>query len=113
MKTVDEYLENASPAQRAEFERIRKIVKKLVPKAEETISYGIPTFKYKGKYLLYFGAFRNHMSVFPGSELASSLKAKLEGYKISKGTVQYTEGNPVPEWAVKEIVTHRLAAISK
>lgn len=113
MSTIDEYLKNVTPSQKAEFERIRKIVYELVPDAEEVISYGIPTFKYKGKYVFYFGAFKNHMSVFPGSALAGSVKEKLEGYKIAKGTIQYTEDKLLPETIIKELIVNRLATISK
>lgn len=113
MSDIDEYLKNVTPTQRAELERIRKIVKKLVPETEEVISYGIPTFKHKGTYLLYFGAFKNHMSIFPGSALTQAVKEKLDGYKIAKGTIQFTADNPLPESIIKEIVTNRLRSISK
>lgn len=111
MSTVAEYLENVTPPQKAEYERIRKIVKQAAPEAEEVISYGIPTFKYKGKYLIYFGAFKNHMSVFPGAPL--ELKKKLKGYKLLKGTIQFTEEKPLPGSVIKEIVLSRLENISK
>lgn len=113
MKTVDEYLQKVTPAQRAEFERIRRIVKQLVPEVEEVISYGIPTFKYKGTYVLYFGAFKRHMSIFPGSALTESVKLELGAYKLAKGTVQFTEANPIPEPILKKIILHRLADIAK
>jgi uncharacterized protein YdhG (YjbR/CyaY superfamily) len=119
MPAIDEYLENIAPAQRAEYERIRKIVKQLVPEMEETISYGIPTFKYKGKYVLYFAAFKTHMSVYPiFKDLLEDLKDKLGDFKLTKetlnsrGTAQFTEGNPVPEILVREVVKRRLYTIS-
>ena len=62
---MDGYLAALTPAQRAQFERIRRIVRSIVPDAEETISYRIPTFKHRGKYLIYFAAFKDHMSVYP------------------------------------------------
>jgi uncharacterized protein YdhG (YjbR/CyaY superfamily) len=111
MRTVEDYLKNATPAQRAEYERIRRIVKRLVPNAEEVISYGIPTFKYKGKYVLYFGAFKGHMSLFPGAHLTAVLREKLSGYKMAKGTIQFTEDHPIPDSVVEEIVSERLAEI--
>src|SRR5687768_7626930 len=110
MATIDEYLKHVTPPQKTEFERIRKIVKSLVPESEETITYGIPTFKYKGKYLIYFGAFKNHMSIFPGAPL--SLKQKLKGYKLLKGTIQFTEENPLPASIIRELVKNRLTEIS-
>lgn len=113
MKTIDEYLANVSSSQRTELERIRKIVAKTVPEAEECISYGMPTFKLKGKYLFYFAAFKNHMSIFPGSYLVEATKEKLTKFKISKGTVQFTADNPIPEDTIKEIVLLRKADITK
>lgn len=106
MKTVNEYLQNATSPQKAEYERIKSIVKKLVPKAEEVISYGIPTFKYKGKYLIYFSVAKSHMSVYP-------TLGKVKPTKGTKGTFRFTEDKPVPEAVIKEIVTTRLAAIDK
>ena len=110
MPTIAEYLKNITPPQKAEFERIRKIVKSIVPDAEEAISYGIPTFKYKGTYLIYFGAFKNHMSVFPGAPVA--IKDKLKDYKLGKGTIQFTEEKPLPDSIIRELVSNRLSEIS-
>lgn len=110
---IDEYLENvATPTQRVALERIRKITKQLAPDAQESISYGVPTLKYKNKYLIYFGAFKNHMSVFPGSALTAKLQEKLSGFKQHKGTIQFTEDTPLPEAIIKQIVTDRLRTIN-
>ena len=87
MSTVDEYVRALTPGQREQFERIRGIVKRLVPDAEETISYRIPTFKHRGKYLIYFAAFKNHMSVYP-------TVGAVEATKGTKGTYQFTEDDP-------------------
>ncbi len=113
MSSVEEYLQNTSATQRAEFERLQNIVKGIVPDVEETISYGIPTFKYKGTYLLYFGAFKNHMSVFPGSYLIDDLQDQLKDYKIAKGTIQYTEDNLLPESVIKHLVQMRKTQIDQ
>lgn len=111
MPSVDEYLSNISAQQRAEYERIRKIVRQVVPEADEVISYGIPTFRYKGSYVLYFGAFKHHMSLFPGAPLA--IADKLQDFKVSKGTIQFTADHPVPESIITEILRVRLADIAK
>lgn len=112
MKEVNEYLSKVPPAQRAELERIRKIVKRLVPDAEESISYMMPAFKYKKKPLVYYAAFKDHMSLFPTSGPTETLKAKLAAYKVSKGTIQFTLDKPLPEPLIKEIVRARLQEIN-
>lgn len=104
MQTIDDYFTNATPSQYHEYERIRRIVFTLVPDATETMNYGIPTFKYKGKNLIHYGYFKNHVSIFPGSQPIELLKDKLHTYKLSKGTIQYDEKNPIPEEIVKELV---------
>jgi uncharacterized protein YdhG (YjbR/CyaY superfamily) len=106
VSTVDEYAQALTPGQREQFERVRGIVKRLVPDAEETISYRIPTFKYRGKYLIYFAAFKNHMSVYPTVGAVEATKGK-------KGTFQFTEDDPVPEDVVVKIVSHRVSEIDQ
>lgn len=106
---IDDYLSNATPEQRRELNRVRKIAKDLVPEAEEVISYGIPTLKYKGKHLIYFAYFTHHMSIFPGSKLSDSLKTQLQDYTFGEGTIQFTGKKPIPASAIKEIVLTRKA----
>ena len=111
METIDEYLKDVKPSQRAELERIRKIIKQAAPEVEETIKYGMPTFNYRGKRLICFAAYKNHMSLFGN---LGSLEKKLRDFKLNHiGTLQFTEENPVPEEIIKEIVEKKLAEISK
>lgn len=105
MSIIDDLLAPLEPTQRRELERIRGIVKQLCHDAEEVKTYGMPGFKYKGKYLLSFGAFKDHLSIFPGAEPIESLKEKLKAYEGSKGTIQFTLEEPIPDELVKEIVT--------
>jgi uncharacterized protein YdhG (YjbR/CyaY superfamily) len=117
--TVDEYLKNVTPDQVAEYKRIGKIVKGLVPNAEESISYGIITWKYKDKFLLYFAAYKTHMAIYPiRLSVLESLKDKLGNFRItdetkkSKATVQFTKDNPVPEVLIKKVVSKRFNDIN-
>jgi len=93
MATVADYLAGIGPDQRAAYEQIRSIVLAMVPDAEETISYGMPTLKYRGKYLIYVGAFTNHMSVFPG-------------------TIKFTPADPIPAATVEDLVRRRMTEIA-
>jgi uncharacterized protein YdhG (YjbR/CyaY superfamily) len=111
--SVDEYLKNITPEQRAEFDRVQKILNEFEPSVEQVISYGIPTFKYKGKYLLYFGAFKNHMSLFPGSGFIDDMKDELSEFKVAKGTIQFNESKPVPEEVILKILKRRRDEIDK
>lgn len=110
-KSVDEYLSNVAPQQRAELERIRALVKGLVPDAEETMSYGMPTLKYKERALVYFTASKKHMSFFPSSWAIEELKDKLEGYTTTKHAIQFTLEKPLPDALIKELVLNHVRDI--
>lgn len=104
MTVIDDLLVKTEPAQRAELERIRQKVHEVCPGAEEVKTYGMPGFKYNDKYLLSFAAFKDHMSLFPGAEPNAQLEDKLKQYKRSKGTIQFTLDNPLPDDLLTEIV---------
>lgn len=113
MSETDKYLSKVNATQRTELERVRKIVKQTVPDAEEVITYGMPGFKYKKKYLIAYAPFKNHMSIFPGSTTSESIKSKLSEFKQSKGTIQFTLEKSIPEPILIEIVKDRVKAIDK
>lgn len=104
MNDIETYLASIDPEQKKELQKIRAHIRSLVPDAKETISYGMPVFKYKTKYLIGFSGFKNHMSIFPGSEAIDILKDKLVDYKTSKGTVQFTVERGIPDDLLKEII---------
>lgn len=110
-KTIDEYLSNIEPRQRAELERIRLLVKQLVPSVEETISYRMPTLSYKNRALVYFTASKNHMSFYPSSWAIEELKGKLEGYKTTQHAIQFTLANPLPDALITELVLNHVRDI--
>lgn len=114
MSSVNAYLEQLSEEQLNEYIRIRSIAVDVLPEFEETISYGIPTIKYKGKVVIHFGAFKNHMSIFPGSgTVYSRMGDKLKPFRVSRGTLQFSAKNPIANEIVKEIIQIRLSDIYK
>lgn len=106
-KSVEEYLEAQPAAFRAALEKLRAQIKAAAPQAEESISYGMAAYKYKGP-LVYFGAFKNHCSFFPGSASVLANKEGLKGYKIAKGTIQFTPEKPIPAARIKQMVKARV-----
>ena len=71
-KTIDEYLANVKPDHRKTLQKLRQTIQTAVPSAEECISYGIPAFRLNRRVLVFFGAWANHCSFYPGS--AATLK---------------------------------------
>lgn len=105
-KTVEAYIKAAPKEARAALRNLRKIIRSVAPKAEEGISYGIPGYTYHGP-LVYFAAFPNHCSFFPGTTVSRFTK-ELKKYKTSKGTIQFSPDKPLPVSLVKRIVKARI-----
>ena len=104
MTVIDDLLSGTDAPQKAKLERIRQMVHQLCPDCEEVKTYGMPGFKYKDKYLLSFAAFKDHMSLFPGAEPVDVLKEQLKPYQLSKGTIQFTLDQPLPDDLLKQII---------
>jgi uncharacterized protein YdhG (YjbR/CyaY superfamily) len=78
------------------------------PQATETISYGMPAFKFKG-VLVWFAAFSNHCSLFPTASVIEAFKNELQGFTTSKGTIHFPTDKPLPTALVKKLVKARVA----
>ena len=78
--SVNEYIATADPHAKKALSEIRKTIKAVAPKAEEVISYQIPGYKYHGM-LVFFAAWKNHISLYPAPWGAESLKKEMAGYE--------------------------------
>jgi uncharacterized protein YdhG (YjbR/CyaY superfamily) len=112
MTYVEEYLANLTDdASRNALQHIRDIVHELASPVAETKGYGIPTFRYKGKNLVHFAAYKDHLSLFPASGAIAAYQKELAGFTQSKGTIQFTAERPIPDALLKKIILHRKADI--
>ena len=110
MKTaasVNEYIATADPHAKKALSEIRKTIKAVAPKAEEIISYQIPGYKYHGM-LVFFAAWKNHISLYPAPWGAESLKKEMSAYKGSKGTIKFPLDKPMPLTLIKKMVKYRM-----
>ncbi len=103
---VEEYLA-AIPSEiaRETLVKLRAIIRNEIPDAEEVISYGMPMFKHHGMVIGY-ACFKKHSSLFPGGTV-ERFADKLNGYKTSKGTIQFPHDHLLPESLIREIVRNR------
>jgi uncharacterized protein YdhG (YjbR/CyaY superfamily) len=109
-RDVDQYLAGVPEPARGTLNRVRAMIRSVVPaEATEGISYGIPTFNYKGS-LVAFAAFKNHCSLFPMSgSVIEAFKKELKDFQTSKGTLRFPVDKPLPAGLVKKLVRARIA----
>lgn len=106
-QTIDEYIAGFSPEIQEKLETIRATIRKAAPKAEEAISYMMPTFKLHGN-VVHFAAFKNHIGFYPGASGIAAFEEELAGYETSKGTVQFPLDKRVPLTLITKIVKFRV-----
>ncbi len=106
-RTIDEYIINFPPNVQNILQKIRQLIKDLAPKANETISYQIPTFKLNGN-LVHFAAYKNHIGFYPTPSAIKEFKKELSKYKLGKGTIQFPINQPIPYDLIKKIVKFRI-----
>jgi uncharacterized protein YdhG (YjbR/CyaY superfamily) len=105
--TIDEYHAAFEKPVKTLLNKMRKIIRKSAPDAEEIISYNIPTFK-GNKNLVHYAAFKEHIGFYPGPSAIDMFSKELEKYNTSKGTVQFPMTDPLPEALIKSIVDFRV-----
>jgi uncharacterized protein YdhG (YjbR/CyaY superfamily) len=107
-KAVDKYIASQPKAVQTPLTRVRNTIRKAVPGAEETISYGIPTFKKYGRPVIYFAGWSQHYSIYPSSDrLVAAFRDMLTPYTISKGTIRFPLSEPVPVKLIERIAKFR------
>ena len=107
----EEYLAELPATVIQKLKEIRQLIQQTNSKAEECISYGMPAFKYKGKPLVYFAAFKNHIGFYPTAAGVKAVESELSKFQYSKGAIQFPIDKKIPVTLIKKIVKIRTAQI--
>jgi uncharacterized protein YdhG (YjbR/CyaY superfamily) len=106
-KNIDEYIAGFPNDVQEILEEIRMAIRKATPDAQETISYQIPTFTLKGRYLVHFAAFKKHIGFYPAPIGNAEFKEELSVYGSGKGTAKFLLDQPIPFDLIRKIVKFR------
>jgi len=77
-RTIDQYIAGFPPDVQGFLQQIRMTIRTAAPQAEETISYRIPAFTLKGRYLVYFAAFKQHVGLYPAPTGDAKFKKQVD-----------------------------------
>jgi uncharacterized protein YdhG (YjbR/CyaY superfamily) len=110
---IDAYLATLPPDQREALQHLRDLVRRVVPEAEETMSYGMPAFKLGGRFLVSYAGWKHHCSIYPLTDTFLSAHAdELEGYGRTKGSLHFTPDAPLPDAVMTALVQARVADLA-
>ncbi len=105
---IDEYIAGFPDEIQEILQKVRMTIKKAAPKAEETISYKIPTFNLNGRYLIYFAAYKKHISIYPVPTGDETFNEEISAYQKGKGTLQFPLDKPIPYKLITRAVKFRI-----
>jgi uncharacterized protein YdhG (YjbR/CyaY superfamily) len=106
---IDEYLGTLDEPKRATLAQLRDTIAAIVPDAEQCISYGMPAFKFRGKTIAGFAAFKSHLSYLPHSgSVISQLAKDTDGYTKTKGSLHFPVDKPLPRKLVEKLLETRM-----
>ena len=107
---VDAYLAALPPGQRELLQHLRELIARVVPDAEETISYDMPSYRRAGRFFLSYAAWKKHCAIYGQNDaFVAAHSRELEGYGRTKGSLHFTPERPLPDALVEELVLARLA----
>jgi uncharacterized protein YdhG (YjbR/CyaY superfamily) len=109
---IDKFFKSVDEPKRSTLEEMRRRILEVVPDAEQTIKYGMPAFLKDGWCFVCIAPFKNHINWSPySSGVFPHLDKELEGYVVSKGSMQFAIDKPLPKTLVKKLIRVRLAEI--
>ena len=107
-RNIDEYITGFPDEVQKILGKVRATIKKAAPKAEETISYQIPTFTLRGRYLIYFAGYKKHIGLYPAPTGVEKFKAAIAEYGSGKATLKFPLEKPIPFGLISNIVKFRV-----
>jgi uncharacterized protein YdhG (YjbR/CyaY superfamily) len=109
---VEAYFAAQPEPQRTTLLAMRATLARLLPDADEVLSYGVPTFKVGGKGVAGLAAHAKHCGYLPMSgSVTHALAERLTGYSVTKGSVRVPADQPLPEDLIAALVDARLAEL--
>jgi uncharacterized protein YdhG (YjbR/CyaY superfamily) len=111
---VDAILASIPSDQRELLERVRRTIAAAAPEAEESITYGMPAFRYHDRSLMSYSPFKQHCSLFPMSgAVIGRHRDQLASFETGKGTLRFTPSHPIPADVIVALVHDRMAEIDE
>jgi uncharacterized protein YdhG (YjbR/CyaY superfamily) len=106
--SIDEYIKSFPNDVQVILEKIRQTIRDSAPEAIETISYQMPTFKLRGKNLVHFAGYKNHVGFYPTPSGIVAFEKELSKYRTGKGTIQFKLDQPLPFDLIRKVVVARV-----
>ena len=85
---------------------LRALLKKVAPKASESLKWGNPVFE-EGRILFSYSAHKSHLSFSPTGPALEPFRDELATYQTGKDSVQLPYDKPLPKALLRKIAAYR------
>ena len=109
---VDEYIESAPVQAQTMLRELRALLRKVAPKATETLKWGSPVFE-DGRILFSYTAYKSHLNFMPTRPALEPFREELSAFRTGKDTVQFPYGRPLPKALIRKIAACRVKQVNE
>jgi uncharacterized protein YdhG (YjbR/CyaY superfamily) len=110
---VEAYFEALPAATRPMMDKLRDIIRRSAPEAEEVLSYGMPAFRRAGKRFVYYAAWTAHCSLYGlTGPVLDQFKQEVAPYITPKGMLKFDRDEPLPTALIENLIHARLAELA-
>ena len=108
-RTVDAYLEVLAPDRREALAALRSLVREVVPEAEETMRYRMPTYEKDGAVLCSFASQKRYMSLYMDAGQVEAYRDQWAGLDVGKSCIRFKRLEQLPLDTVRAILRGTVA----
>jgi len=96
-ENVVEYLEEQTPELKPTLKKLRALIRKSVPKAKESMQFGMPTYAVEGTPLCSFAMQKGYLAFYMcDTELVEQFRAELGTKDCGKSCIRYRKLETIP-----------------
>lgn len=108
-KSVDQYILDAPAGAQPVLRRVRAAIRKAAPDSDESISYGMPFYSYKGeagiaRRLCYFGLQRASIGLFFRPKDLEPHAKQIAPFRSTKSALRFPLDRAIPVALVEKLV---------
>lgn len=109
--TIDAYIKALPQEVQYIATKVREVIRESAPFAQETISYGMPTYDLERTHLVHFAVWKSHVGFYATPSGNEAFRKELSAYQGAKGSVRFPLDQPMPLTLIRKIVKYRVKGV--
>jgi len=103
MADVDVYIMRFNPEVQQRLIKIRRTALDVFGSIDEKIHHGLPAFSAKGRVIMFYAAYKAHISICVGYDWIDFLRHQYPEFHYTQATIQFLHKDPFPDDIVRVI----------